>query len=236
MKKIILTEAQVRNLLSEQISAIKKDKDKQIFDYNSLTDEAWNELVHEAQEIQRINFDLENNDSRGQKKTLYVKKNLRKDQPVKYEFNAELMDAGGDWEMPVMYFRVEFTHDYFYGKLWKNTKDPKYSFEVEKKPGKKLYKCYVIIPPAEAGNKIIKGESSSGKYDWHAYQNDGLTKEDEKIARITDADEKNCWKWLEDLLLKLVEDNHEMLDEPDRPEPSDTAPDRTLSNDKKSSN
>ena len=224
MKKIILTESQLKNLLDEQISAVRKDKKKEIFDYNSITSDAWKELVDDAQDVQRINFDLENNDTTGEKKTFYVKKNLRKDQPIKYEFNVELMSAGGDWEMGVLYFRVEFTHDYFYGKLWKGVSDPKYTFELEKKPGKKLYKSYVIIPPAEAGNKIIKGESDSGKYDWFAYQNDGLSKEEEKEARITDSNKQNVWKWLEELLNQLVEDNHEMLDEPDRTEPKDDAP------------
>ena len=224
MKKIILTESQLKNLLDEQISAISKDKKKEIFDYNSITQEAWRELIDDAQELQRVNFDLENNDTMGEKKTFYVKKNLRKDQPIKYEFNAELMGAGGDWEMPVMYFRVEFTHDYFYGKLWKGVEDPKYTFELEKKPGKKLYKSYVIIPPAEVGNKIIRGESDSSKYDWFAYQNDGLSKEEEKTARITDTDKQNVWTWLKDLLEGLVEKHHEMLDEPDRTVKGDIVP------------
>jgi len=223
MKKIILTESQLKNLLDEQYSAIKKDKDKEIFNYSSITNDAWNEKIHKAQELQRINFDLENNDTMGEKKTIYVKKNLRKDQPIKYEFNVELMDAGGDWEMPVMYFRVEFTHDYFYGDV-KRTKDPKYTFQVDDKTYSGLNKCFVVIPPGEVGNKIIKGESDSGKYDWFAYQNDELSKEGEKLAQITDADKRSVWKWIEELLYGLVEKYHKMLDEPDRTEPKDDAP------------
>ena len=216
MKKIILTEGQVKKLLDKQISVISKDKKKEIFNYNSIIGVAWHDLIYDAQKLQRINFDLENNDSMGEKKTIYVKKNLRKDQPVKYEFNVELMDAGGDWEMPVMYFRVEFTHDYFYGNL-KDTADPKYTFEVDRGFGQKLSNCYVVIPPVEAGNKITKTheDSSSGspsKYDWFAYQNNELSTEDEKNIRITNADKKNVWAWLKDLLHQLVETHHEMLD------------------------
>ncbi len=59
--------------------------------------------------FQKIYFDLENNDSTGEKKTFYIKKNLRKNQPYKYEINAELFEAGGDWEIPVLYFKIEFT-------------------------------------------------------------------------------------------------------------------------------
>lgn len=85
---------------------------------------------------------------------------LRKNQPIKDEFNAELMEAGGDWEMPVMYFRLEFTHQY--GLL---------------------------------------------------SQNSEISDEEEKKARITPEDQQRAWKWLQELLLKLVNDRHEMLDE-----------------------
>ena len=172
----------------------------------------WDELVGDSRDIQRVSFYIENNDSTGQKKRLIVKKNLRKDQPIKYVFNAELMVAGGDWEMPVLYFRLEFTHDYFYGnKRFKD--DPMFIWDLDKKSYEGLYDCYIIIPPAEAGNSLEKYEGSSGKYDWHAYQNSELSKEEEKEAQLTDADKKDCWKWLEELLDKLVEDRHEMLDE-----------------------
>ena len=197
----------------EEISAIRKDKDANIFDYDSIINDAWRDKISAAQTFQKINFDLENNDSMDEKKTFYVKKNLRKDQPIKYEFNAELMDAGGDWEMSVMYFRLEFTHDYFYGNDDKFKDNPEFIWDLDKESYGGLYDCYIIIPPAEVGNKIIKGESSSGKYDWFAYQNSELSKEEEKEARITNIDKKNCWKWLENLLSKLVEDRHEMLDE-----------------------
>ena len=201
----------VKEIINEEISAIRKDKDAQIFDYDSIIDDAWRDKIFAAQEFQRINFDLENNDSTGEKKTFYVKKNLRKDQPIKYEFNAEMMRAGGDWEMPVLYFRLEFTHDYFYGNKRFND-DPKFIWDLDKKSYEGLYDCYIIIPPAEAGNAILKGEGSSGKYDWHAYQNSELSKEEEKEASLTDAKKKTCWKWLEELLDKLVEERHEMLD------------------------
>lgn len=204
----------IRQIIQEEISAIRKDKDEEIFDYHSIVNDAWNEKVRDAQKFQRINFDLENNDSTDEKKRFFVKKNLRKDQPVKYEFNAELMEAAGDWEMPVMYFRLEFTHDYFYGN--KKYKDnPKFIWDLDKKTYQGLYDNYVIIPPIEAGNKLEKGKSDSGKYDWFAYQNGELSKEDEKKARITDADKRKAWEWLQKLLNDLVEDRHEMLDEPD---------------------
>ena len=121
-------------------------------------------------------------------------------------------NAGGDWEMPVIYFRLEFTHDYFHGNHGEFENKPEFIWDLKKESYGGLYDCYIIIPPVEASNKLVKGETDSGKYDWFAYQNNGLSKEDEKEASITDADKKNCWKWLEELLSKLVEDRHEMLD------------------------
>lgn len=203
----------------EEISAIRKDKDANIFDYSSIIDDAWRDKIFEAQKFQRINFDLENNDSTGEKKTFYVKKNLRKDQPIKYEFNAEMMRAGGDWEMPVVYFRLEFTHDYFYGNK-KYNNDPEFIWDLDRKSYEGLYDCYIIIPPKEAGNTLSKGETDSGKYDWFAYQNDESGEDEE--AEMTDAKKKTCWKWLEELLQKLVDDRHEMLDKDEpKTEPKD---------------
>lgn len=205
----------LKEIINEEISVIKKDKKAEIFDYRSIINDAWYEKVNEAKKFQKILFDLENDDSTGEKKTFYIIKNLRKDQPVKYEFNAELMEAGGDWEMPVMYFRLEFTHDYFFCN--KDYKDkPEFIWDLDKKY-KGLYDNYVIIPPAEAGNKLLpKSEDYDGnEYEWFAYQNNDLSKEDKKLAQITDADKKNCWIWLQNLLEKLVNDRHKMLDEPD---------------------
>ncbi len=196
-------------IINEEISAIKKDKDKEIFNYKSIVDDAWNEKVRDAKDFQEINFDLENNDSTGEKKTFYMKKNLRKDQPIKYEINAELFEAGGDWEMPVMYFRIEFTHDYSIIRSSEEKKDKKPEYIWDKKPSYDgLYHSFVIIPPVEAGNKLKK--TDSGKY--RAYDNSELSKEEEKKIRITDADKKSCWEWLQNLLEKLINDRHKMLD------------------------
>jgi hypothetical protein len=206
-------------IINEEISAIKKDKKVEIFDYHSIINNAWTDKVNEAKKFQRILFDLENDDTTGEKKTFYVKKNLRKDQPVKYEFNAELMEAGGDWEYPVMYFRLEFTHDYFN----KYEGKPEFIWDLERNY-KGLYDCYVIIPPADAGNKLLpKNDDYTGHdYDWFAYQESEMTKEDKKLAEITDADKKNCWMWLQILLENLVNDRHKMLDEPaDEPKDSE---------------
>lgn len=200
-------------IINEEISAIRKDKDEEIFDYHSIIEDAWNDPKKAAQEFQRIHFDFENDESTGEKKRFFVKKMLRKDQPTKYEFNAELMEAGGDWEMPVMYFRLEFTSGLGVMRSDEEQKKLKPEFVWDlKRDYSGLYHNFVIIPPVEAGNKLVRGESDSKKYDWFAYQDSEITKEEEKKARITSEDKVKAWKWLQDLLLKLVNDRHKMLD------------------------
>ena len=202
----------VRQIINEEISAVNRDKKKQIFNYESVQNDSWLDPKKNAQEFQRIHFDFENDDGVG-KKTFFANVMLRKDQPVKDEINAELHVAGGDWEMGVMYFRIEFTHQY--GLLDnKYGENPKFVWDVRDKEGYLSGGSkFCIIPPVEAGNKLEKFERDSGKYDWHAYQNSELSKEEEKEASLSDASYKEAWKWLEELLNKLIEDRHEMLDE-----------------------
>jgi len=208
-------------IINEEISAIKKDKDEEIFDYHSITEDAWSDPKHSAQDFQKIHFDFENDDSTDEKKTFYVKKNLRKDQPIKYEINAELFEAGGDWEIPVLYFRLEFTHDYGIVRFGKGRK-VEYVWDLEKEKAGGLSSGYVIIPPNEAGNKLQKGD----KDNWFAYTDSDTPKEKQKELRITDADKKKAWQWLQDLLEKIIDERHEMLDDDKGSkisEPKDTA-------------
>ena len=81
--------SRIKEIINEEISIINRDKKQEIFNYKSVHEDAWRDLKHEAQKFQRINFDFENDDSIG-KKTFFVKKNLRKDQPIKYEIQVEM--------------------------------------------------------------------------------------------------------------------------------------------------
>jgi hypothetical protein len=186
-------------------SIIDRDEDTEIFHYGSVINDIWHYKVRAAIDFQKINFDLENNDSLGKKKTIYITKNLRKDQPVKYEINAELCRAGGDWEYPVMYFKVEFHSDYFYGK---KPETKTFIWDIKPEYEEKLKKCYVIIPPVEAGNTLIKDKNG-----YRAYQEEDFeTPEIKREASITDDKIKQVWKWLIDTINKYVDDNHESLD------------------------
>lgn len=200
-------------------SVINRDKSKEIFNYRGLVNGAWRPLILKAQKFQNINFDLENNDTLGEKKTFYVAKNLRKDQHVKYEFNAELCCAGVDWEYPVMYFKVEFTHDY---GIVSNKNVIQYIFDVKNDEHNEISsKCYVLIPGIEDGNHLVKTENG-----YTAYTEDYIVDENIKSTdlKITKEDKHKAWSWLEKLLNDLVEERHKMLDEKIEPNITDVEP------------
>jgi len=213
-------------IINEEISAITKDKKEEIFDYHSITEDSWYDPKEKAQDFQKIHFDFENDISTGQKKRFFVKKNLRKDQPIKYEVQAELFEAGGDWENMVLYFRIEFTHQY--GVISnKYCKNPEYVWDVGDEDGNlSVGRQFVLIPPNEAGNKLQKG-GKEDKADWYAYSNNETSKEKQKELRITDADKRKAWDWLAKLLEKVINERHEMLDNDNREtkltEPEDSA-------------
>lgn len=190
-------------MLTEKMTVNTKKSDEDIFNYNSLIEGKWKNVIDSAKRFQKIYFDLENDDTTKQKKRIYIPKKLRKDQPVKYEINAELFTAGGDWEFPVYYFRIELTHDYNLRNI-KYRKNPKYVWDLDSEYNDMSNK-YVIIPPESAGNSI----KFDGK-EWHAY-----TDEDDeyKDLKLNTTDERNLWKWLTTYLETAVNDRHEMLDE-----------------------
>lgn len=190
-------------ILNEKITSNKQKKDKQVFDYSNIVNSEWNKIIKKAQDFQDIHFDLENNEELGDKRTFYIEKNLRKNQPVKYEINASLCRAGGDWEFPLLYFKIELTNNYGLTNS-KYEKNPEYVWDL-KSDYSGLYKNYVIIPPVEAGNKF-KQKNNSGM---------AFTDEDDEYENleITDKDKSNAWKWLEKYLENAVEKRHKMLDE-----------------------
>ena len=192
-------------------SVIKREKDQEIFNYKQMINTAWNSVIHEAQDFYQIYFDLENDETTGSKKTIYIQKNLRKGQPIKYEFNCEAFEGSGDWECPVLYFRVEFTHDY---GIRSNKQKVEHIFDVERDISKdkyisEMYNKYVLIPDNNNGNFLIQTDKG-----FRAYQDEDLKRADLKWKDV-EPDEKKAWKWLEDLLNKLVKERHQMLDEPD---------------------
>lgn len=192
----------INEFLKLNESIIKRSKDQDVFNYKTQINNMWRPVITKAQKFQHINFDLENNDTLCEKKTVIITKNLRKDQPVKYEFNIELCEAGGDWEMPVMYFKIEFTHDYNIVSFGRKLAEPVYVWDLKTDDVSGLTNHYVIIPGIEQGNHLVKTENGYTAFD-----------DNDKANSITDKDKKTAWKWIEELLTKLVDERHEMIDD-----------------------
>ena len=214
MRKKLLKYNEFKNDIFE--SVIKRGKDYEMFNYNSVISDIWRPIIHEAQNFQNISFDLENNDDI-EKKTIYFDQLLRIDQPVKTEINVVLCRAGGDWEHPILYFKIEFTHDHFITSnrakpaqyIWDYTTD-----ERKKKEDKLDYshigRKFCIIPGKDI-NFLKEGEN--GKlyaYTDDTIKEDGLNPKDMKIDKNLYS---KAWKWIEDLMEKLSKERHKRLDE-----------------------
>ncbi len=180
-------------------SLTKRKADQEIFDYRGTIHELWRPIIMQAQRFQNINFDLENNDTTEEKRTLFINKMLRKDQPVKCEYNIELCIAGGDWEQPVFYFKVELTNQYGLISIDYDTNNPEYVWDLKDKGN---YKLFVLIPDNENGNHLNKIDGGFT----------ALTQNDEEIKIDTDANRKLAWKWVENLLTDATNKRWKMLD------------------------
>lgn len=184
-------------------SLVKQTKKTELFDYKRFLNNLWNPIIIEAQKFQKISFDLENNESTGDKRKIYIKRDLRVDQPIKYEISCELCEAGGDWQIPACYFKIQINYDYsILNSKYQN--NPEYVFDVKGENYSRPSKCYVMIPPVEAGNKLTKTDKG-----YYAYNSGDLAKNEWKYTK---EDFDKMWKWIEDTFEKIVEERHEMLD------------------------
>lgn len=175
----------------------KQNKDSQIFDYKSITNDLWRKIIQQAQKFQKITFDLENNDSTNDKRILSMKRKLRKDQTVTVKVACELCEAGGDWEASAIYFKIEFISQY--GTISnKYESNPQFVWDIKDAVDSRKF---VLIPPSEFGN--VNLVCNNGKC--------SMKPAEEHLER-TDKDIKKAWKWLETTLTDVIDQRWEMLD------------------------
>jgi len=108
------------------------------FDYEkTLAREMWRDVVHDAKKLFKIVFDLENDYKQGEPFNLNVKG---------ASFICQAFAAGGDWENPVLYYRIQIT------------KMPPAmtfrSFGTEVYPSKEPF--LVFIPSKDQGNNNLQ--------------------------------------------------------------------------------
>jgi hypothetical protein len=88
--------------IAKELLAVAKEL---AFDYYCLARSMWREVVDEAMERQGIRFDLENDDSR--EKIQDITMDQKGITGTSYRFLAQLFTAGGDWENPIYYWRIQ---------------------------------------------------------------------------------------------------------------------------------
>lgn len=182
-------------------SVVKRSKDFEVFKYNNIKNALWKSIIKEAKDFQNINFDLENDDS-VESRTIFINQLLRKDQKVKTEVNLELRIAGGDWEIPVYYFRIEFTHDHFISSNKANPPEYVWDLTSNKRNIDNSINKYCFIPSIEDGNSLKKMDNGLVAY----------TDEDDVKLKSDKETIKEIWKNMEDLIHKLADDRHKLLE------------------------
>jgi hypothetical protein len=158
-------------MISEK--SLKKKKD--FFDYANLSNDMWRKKVKEERESTKINFDTEN-DSEVTRREIVIDQTMW--EHTKCKFCCELRSAGGDWENPVFYFRVQLKSGY------------------ANRNGKSLLgdKSFVFIPAKHEGNfHLVKTDRG-----WTAPDGDKKDK--------TKPNERHAWAALKKHLKKMVDD------------------------------
>lgn len=72
------------------------------FDSSEVLRDKWRELLREYQELNCIDFDTENDDAVGKIREIEISN--------RNTYIVELHKAGGDWQMPSLYFKIQGKH------------------------------------------------------------------------------------------------------------------------------
>ncbi len=155
----------------------KSRREKPFFTYTSLANEKWNELTREAMKTFKVFFDLENNDPKVNRE-IVVPQNEWK--PIKCKFKCEMWRAGGDWQIPVLYFKCQLIEGYAFG------------VETYRDSG-----LFVYIPGKTEGNSHLT-PGKEGK--WYAPDDEHYKKEIDP-----EPNERKCWESLNKYLKELVD-------------------------------
>ena len=154
------------------------------FSFKRLERQMWRDAVKEAQERQGIFFDLENDDSEDDPKIVKVGEYEIGDEKKPYRFIVQLCQAGGDWQNPIYYYRIQLKDGYLRTELMKSNTD----------------NHFVFIPVNGNNNLTIDGKKMGPTED-----NDGVksVKPDEKalkddlihfLEKLIEASEKTEWE------------------------------------------
>ncbi len=159
------------NVLKNYLNFLNED-----FNYTNLTKNFWNDIVGKTKNKVKIFFDLENNTEIDNIRDITIEQDYWTH--TKCKFKCQLMQAGGDWEIPIYYFRCQIISGYAYKERSFYNK----SF-------------FIFIPNKNQGNyTLIKDKEK-----YRALNNEET--ENDKIEN----NKFECWKSLKQYLKQLVE-------------------------------
>lgn len=164
--------------------------DKNFFDFDRLISDRWRELLYNSMKKFKIHFDLENNDTTKIQREIIIPQYQWPNTDCK--FKCELCIAGGDWEVFVYYFKVQLVSGYCHNDDITN-QDMNNSGRMSG-----VNSMFIFIPSKEEGNYHLLPARKQGE--WCAPDNNSY-----KEGIDPKANERDCWKSLENYLKKLVE-------------------------------
>lgn len=182
--------------LQVEKSAVPKKQRDHLLSYDQLSKEYWNDIWSKAKEHFNTSFDKENDDPSKDEvpKIITIKRKscdkLDKDAEDIFKVKCQLWYAGGDWELPNMYFRCQVIENSFYGlgSIKTYMGDTSTYFHPH----------FILIPPREAGNThLIKINNK-----WTAINNDTPEAKDPE-----ELEPKKAWSWLTKYFENMLNDH-----------------------------
>lgn len=149
--------------------------DEDFFSYDYIANDMWKDLIHKTKKEFKIQFDLENNESTKQQRIITIPQ--KEWEYTECKCKCELCQAGGDWEIPVYYFKCQVISGYF----------------LDHKSHSNSY--FIYIPDKTKGNYHLVKHNDL----WVAPNNN-----DYKKGIDPEPKERDCWKSLEQYLKELV--------------------------------
>ena len=167
-----------KTILSEKLNYLY-EYESNFFSYQQISKDIWRDLLYDAMKTFKVHFDLENNDTKKIQRTITIPQ--KEWDFTKCQFKCELWYAGGDWEIPVYYFKCQLINGYAFGI----------------KQHDKTGGLFIYIPGKKDGNYHLVSKDGG---DWSAPDNNV-----HKEGIDPEPNEKDCWKSLEIYLKKLVQ-------------------------------
>lgn len=184
------------NILIEKLKSIY-EYDNNFFTFNELEKDMWRDKIHETKKRSKIYFDLENDYPVKSQRVIVIPQNQWS--PTECKFKCEMYSAGGDWEIPVRYFRIQIVSGYCYNDEFVPEKDKNY---IGRNSSSNSH--FIFIPGKKQGNYQLQPGKDQGV--WVAPNNDGYYKDIDPQAN-----ERDCWKALEEYLKEMVEKEIEQV-------------------------